>query len=295
MFGLAERVRNESESAITLATQVHQNATRILDTLKNFDDIVADGKERVKNAEELKTVIDQNVLESHGLVYKLRERLDTLRSKIDDIKRRTYESENTLREANHTFDQLQQKVTDLKQTAKSLQDKSDEMVKNFTQTTQSKVDQAVEVQKNLNERSDSVLKQADEVANRTQRLLDNANNGLEGLNRINKSLSGILKLIKNHTLLYNYQIVDFSVSNIRKEDIARLQTKFNELSAQLDSDKQIDDNISNLEKSGKYLLNTAKQYRYQVELLRKEIENLEQINNSLERKCFANTFAKPEL
>lgn len=50
-----------------------------------------------------------------------------------------------------------------------------------------------------------------------------------------------------------------------------------------------------LEKSSKELLNTAKQYQFQVEFLRKQVDNLEQINNSLERKCFANTIVKPEL
>ena len=60
-------------------------------------------------------------------------------------------------------------------------------------------------------------------------------------------------------------------------------------------DRQLDESLVSLEKSTKYLLNTAKQYKYQVDFLRKEIENLEIINNSLERKCFKNTFAKPEL
>jgi predicted RNase H-like nuclease (RuvC/YqgF family) len=85
------------------------------------------------------------------------------------------------------------------------------------------------------------------------------------------------------------------VTNIKRDDIVRLQKRFDELSSQLDNDRQIDESIVSLEKSTKYLLNTAKQYKYQVDYLRKEIENLEIINNSLERKCFANTFAKPEL
>ena len=75
----------------------------------------------------------------------------------------------------------------------------------------------------------------------------------------------------------------------------RLQKKFDDLAAQLDGDRQLDETISGLEKTTKYLHGMAKQYKFQMEYLRKEIENLEIINNSLERKCFANTFAKPEL
>lgn len=85
------------------------------------------------------------------------------------------------------------------------------------------------------------------------------------------------------------------MSNIRREDIKKLQLKFEQLSAQIDNDNQIDESIGNLEKTTKYLLNTAKQYKYQVEYLRKQIENLEAINSSLERKCFSNKITKPEL
>lgn len=85
------------------------------------------------------------------------------------------------------------------------------------------------------------------------------------------------------------------MSNIRREDIKKLQIKFEQLSAQIDKDNQIDESIGNLEKTTKYLLNTAKQYKYQVEYLRKQIENLEAINSSLERKCFSNKITKPEL
>jgi hypothetical protein len=85
------------------------------------------------------------------------------------------------------------------------------------------------------------------------------------------------------------------VANIRKEDILRLQRKFEKISSELDNESSIDESISNLEKNAKYFLGTLKQYKYQVESLRKQVENLELINNSLERKCFKNTIAKPEL
>lgn len=88
---------------------------------------------------------------------------------------------------------------------------------------------------------------------------------------------------------------EFSISSIKRDEIVRLQNKFEEISSQIDNEYQIDESINNLEKSTKDLLHTAKQYQYQVEFLRKQVENLEEINNSLERKCFANTFAKPEL
>ena len=85
------------------------------------------------------------------------------------------------------------------------------------------------------------------------------------------------------------------MSNLKKADVIRLKQKFEKLSFNLDNNNQIDESISNLEKSTKYLLNTAKQYKFQIEHLKKQVDNLEMINNSLERKCFANTIAKPEL
>lgn len=89
-------------------------------------------------------------------------------------------------------------------------------------------------------------------------------------------------------------MAEFSVSNIRREEIVRLQRKFDQISSQLDNDYNIDESINNLEKSTKDLLNTAKQYQYQVQHLREQVENLERINNSLERKCFKNTITNIE-
>ena len=85
------------------------------------------------------------------------------------------------------------------------------------------------------------------------------------------------------------------MANIRKEDLVRLQRKFEQISAQLDNENTIDESISNLEKNTRVLLSTARQYEYQVKKLREQVENLELINNTLERKCFKNTIAKPEL
>ena len=85
------------------------------------------------------------------------------------------------------------------------------------------------------------------------------------------------------------------MSNIKRDEIVRLKQKFEQISLQLDNDYQIDESISSLERNSKDLLSTAKQYQYQVDFLQKQVENLEEINNSLERKCFANTVVKPEL
>ena len=88
---------------------------------------------------------------------------------------------------------------------------------------------------------------------------------------------------------------EYSVSNIRKEDIVRLQRKFTQLSSQMDSDSKLDESISNLERSTKSLLNKAKQYELEVEYLREQVKDLDNINISLKRECYANTVAKPEL
>ena len=111
---------------------------------------------------------------------------------MNEIKFATFNSESMLREANHTFEKLQQKVSELKLMTKELEDKAALIASSYQMNAQPKTNQVIELQKGLHERSDQILRQADAVANRTQKLLDHANNGLEGLNRINKSLSGKL-------------------------------------------------------------------------------------------------------
>ncbi len=192
MYNLADRVRNESMAAIELATQVYQNATRMLQTLEQYDEVILEGQEKIKQADLLKPLIDENNADSRQVMASVQEKLQTLKLSLNEVKYAVFNSEGTLREANHTFEKLQSKVNELKKLTKDLQEKAQQLENKYDKNTSPKVNEAIELQKDLNERSGLIMRQADDVANRTQRLLDDANNGLEGLNRINKSLSGRL-------------------------------------------------------------------------------------------------------
>ena len=60
----------------------------------------------------------------------------------------------------------------------------------FNKSTLPKSAEAIDIYSKLSSRSDQIQKQAEKVTNGTQKLLDNANNALESLNKINKSISG---------------------------------------------------------------------------------------------------------
>ncbi len=190
MHNLAERVRNDTSAAIDLATQVYTNASAMLQTLDRYEEVIIEGKERVKQAELLRPDIDENNADGRQVISRVQEKLDSLRQSLNDVKFVTFTADGTLKEASHTFEKLQSKVNELKQLTEELQDKARKIGNKYEKNTSPKIDEAIELQKDLRERSGFILRQADDVANRTQRLLDDANNGLEGLNRINKSLSG---------------------------------------------------------------------------------------------------------
>jgi DNA-directed RNA polymerase specialized sigma54-like protein len=65
-----------------------------------------------------------------------------------------------------------------------------EMVKNYQTSTEVNVKEALKLHSSLDNRSDTILREAEKVTNGTQKLLDNANNALESLNKINRSISG---------------------------------------------------------------------------------------------------------
>ena len=82
LFNLVERVRNESDAAAEQAAQVFQNASRILATLERFDRVVSEGKQRVKEAEELRPLIEANRAASRESTSALQAKLANLKSKV---------------------------------------------------------------------------------------------------------------------------------------------------------------------------------------------------------------------
>lgn len=74
-----------------------------------------------------------------------------------------------------------------------LNDKAKEIQKTFARSTLPQSAKGLEIHSNLSNRCDQIQKQAEQVTNGTQKLLDNANNALESLNKINKSISGKLR------------------------------------------------------------------------------------------------------
>jgi cell division septum initiation protein DivIVA len=82
---------------------------------------------------------------------------------------------------------------------------------------------------------------------------------------------------------------------LRREDIDRLQKKFDIISAELDTNREVDENIDILEKSTQALFAKSFSYELEVKHLKEQVDELDQINQSLRRECFANTITKPEL
>lgn len=88
-----------------------------------------------------------------------------------------------------TVERLETKVNELKNVSTKLEQTTSDLKDTFDTSLKSKANNAHDTFLQLSTRSDSVLKQAEQVTNETQRLLDNANNAFESLNKINESLN----------------------------------------------------------------------------------------------------------
>ena len=97
---LAERIKNQSESATQLANEVFNNATTIANTLEKFDQLVSDGKEKMKQAESLKALTEENILDSKTKFRQNQEKLRNLNVNLEELKRLTTKSNTVMTDAN---------------------------------------------------------------------------------------------------------------------------------------------------------------------------------------------------
>ena len=101
MTQLADRLKNQSETATTLAQAVFKNATNILETLEKFDQSVADGKEKMRKAEGLRTLTEENIKNSQASLRQVQDKLRSLNAHLEDLKRITTKSNSILNDANN--------------------------------------------------------------------------------------------------------------------------------------------------------------------------------------------------
>ena len=85
------------------------------------------------------------------------------------------------------------------------------------------------------------------------------------------------------------------MSNLKRDDIERLQNKFDKLSNEISKNFDLDESILNLERKTKLSLNIALQYEYEVTYLKQQVSDLELLNRTLKTECYANTVVIPEL
>ncbi len=98
MFNIAQKTRSESDQASNLAMNVFNNATKILETLDDFDELVSSGKEKLKQAELSRSQTEDNNRKMTSLIKQVREKLSDLNFSVEEIKRASTKSSNILNE-----------------------------------------------------------------------------------------------------------------------------------------------------------------------------------------------------
>jgi hypothetical protein len=98
LFKIAQKTKNESDLASSLAMEVYSNATKILETLEDFDQLVTTGKEKLKQAELSRSLTEENNRKMNNQLKQIREKINELNTAIDDIKKSSSKSANILNE-----------------------------------------------------------------------------------------------------------------------------------------------------------------------------------------------------
>jgi methyl-accepting chemotaxis protein len=101
---LAERIKNQSDSATTLASEVYQNASTISNALEKFDQLVSEGKDKLKQADSLKSLTEINIKDGKDKLRLAQEKLQSLNKNLDELKRLSSKSNSVLTDANKVSD-----------------------------------------------------------------------------------------------------------------------------------------------------------------------------------------------
>ena len=96
LFRIAEKTRNESDHASNLAASIYNNATKILETLEDFDVLVTEGKEKLKQAETNRALTEENNRKMNQLIKQIREKIRDLNVSIDEVRKLSSKSSNIL-------------------------------------------------------------------------------------------------------------------------------------------------------------------------------------------------------
>lgn len=106
LFKIAQKTKNESDFSSSLAMEVYNNATKILQTLEDFDELVTTGKEKLKQAEMNRSLTEENNRKMNNQLKQIREKIKELNTAIDDIKKSSLKSSNILNETFSVFFKL---------------------------------------------------------------------------------------------------------------------------------------------------------------------------------------------
>lgn len=101
LFSLAEKTRNESNEANELTKQIFENATIILNTLKTFDQLILEGKEKMSKSLRLKPLIENKLELANTEANKFEKKIEYLNELIDSIKKISSQSTICLQNLNY--------------------------------------------------------------------------------------------------------------------------------------------------------------------------------------------------
>ena len=86
MINIADRTKNQSNIANKLAKQIFENASKIFDTLKRFDQLILEGNEKMRKAVDLKPKIETNLADNEIFSKKIVKALKSLNEQLEKVK-----------------------------------------------------------------------------------------------------------------------------------------------------------------------------------------------------------------
>ncbi|KAG1663944.1 Laminin subunit gamma-1 [Nymphon striatum] len=266
-----DRAYADATDAVKQAEEILSQAKDTLKTLKGFDELVqkskGDADEELKKVPEIQALIE----EAENKTQEAANALSGAERDAIDARDIAQKAQEIAEQASEDADKIRDEASTTKTRSEELKIESDDLeygVQDADTRIKQFEDQAIEDEK--------LAKEALEKANQAK------TNAVDASNKVNDALDTVNKILK---ALDNLDEIDTDQLDDLEKKLAQAETEL--------EDANLDQHLTELQAAKNLQSQWIKDYTYDLEQLRNDVNNVQDIRDSLPNKCFKRIKLEP--